>query len=258
VLLRWLNQRRSLGSVIAAWREVLPGDSDFGDPLSTVGSAPARVLARQAWSASNQGQFSALAEAGLAVLQVADWVGEDLRPGGFDDDVAILFTDLVGFSTWALDAGDRDSLKTLRSVDAVVTSVVTEHGGEVVKRLGDGTMAVFEDCPGAFEAAKDAITAGRDVGADGYEPRLRAGLHFGAPQPIAGDFIGVDVNVAARLCEAAAADEILVSEAILEGLDGDRPKLRSRSARELDGVPPELGLYSYQLEDTRANARASR
>ena len=250
-MLRWLNERRSLQSVIAAWREVLPGDSDFGDPLSTMGSAPAKVLARQAWSA-NEGQFGALAEVGLAILQVADWVGEDLRPGGFDGEVAILFTDLVGFSSWALTAGDDDSLKALRAIDAVVTAVVAEHRGEVVKRLGDGTMAVFDDCPRALAAATDAIAAGRDVAADGYRPRLRAGLHFGAPQPIGEDFLGVDVNVAARLCEAAEADEILVSETVVEGLNGETDRLERRSARELDGVPPSLALFSYALDPDKS------
>src|SRR4051812_16393036 len=123
--LRWLNERRSLLTLIHAWRDVLPGDSDFGDPLSTTGSDPARVLARQAWAA-NEGRWSALAELGLAVLQVADWAGEDLRARGADSEVGILFTDLVGFSSWALKAGDEESLKALRAIDAVVSSCVDE------------------------------------------------------------------------------------------------------------------------------------
>jgi hypothetical protein len=76
--MRWLNRRRSLVSVVRAGRQVLPGDSDFGDPMSTVGTSPPRVLGRRA-GALNQGRLSILAEISLAGLQVADWLGEDLR-----------------------------------------------------------------------------------------------------------------------------------------------------------------------------------
>ena len=90
--------------------------------MSTTGSDPARILARRAWSAS-EGRWSALSELGLGVLQVADWVGADLRAGERDTQMAILFTDLVGFSSWALTVGDEDSLEALRQIDAIVTMI---------------------------------------------------------------------------------------------------------------------------------------
>src|SRR2546423_10553592 len=78
--LGWLSSRRSVLQVIRTTRELLPGDPSFGDPMSTTGSEPARVLARRAWSAGD-GRWGAISELGLAVLQVADWVGGELRPG---------------------------------------------------------------------------------------------------------------------------------------------------------------------------------
>ena len=228
--------------MIRAARELLPGDPSFGDPISTTGSDPARVLARRAWSA-DEGRFSALSELGLAVLQVADWAGADLRPGQRDTEVAILFTDLVGFSSWALSVGDEDSLEALRRIDAVVTAIVSDHEGEVVKRLGDGTMAVFADAGSALFAAEACMKELPRVKCDGYEPRMRAGLHFGKPQPIGIDYLGVDVNIAARLCEAAQPNEVLLSEAVRSHLHG-RKGLNRPPKRELDGVPKGLGIYS--------------
>src|SRR3954464_3576115 len=166
--LGWLSSRRSLLQVIRTWREVLPGDPGFGDPMSTTGSDPARVLARRAWS-SNESRWSALSELGLAVLQVADWAGADLRPGQSDIEVAIMFTDLVGFSSWALSVGDEDSLEALRRIDATITAVVEEHEGDVVKRLGDGTMAVFADAGCALLAAEACVHEVSDVTCDGYD-----------------------------------------------------------------------------------------
>src|SRR3954469_10364154 len=240
----WLNGRNSLAEVVRAGRELLPGDSRFGDPLSTAGAEPAQVLARRAWAASG-GHWTVLAELGLATLQVADWLG----PGARDtaEDAAGLFTDRVGYSSWAVAAGDENSLEALRRVDAVVTGAVEDAGGEVVKRLGDGSMAVFSDGGRALEAARSAMRAAHDLQIDGYEPELRAGLHCGSPQPIGGDFIGIDVNIAARLCEAAEPNEILMTDRIATAVeDGVSPE--PRPARPLRGVPENLDLYGVRVD----------
>ena len=57
--------------------------------------------------------------------------------------MAPLFTDLVGFSAWALHAGDAAVLELLREVGAEVEALITGHEGRIVKRLGDGLMATF-------------------------------------------------------------------------------------------------------------------
>jgi adenylate cyclase len=243
---RWLNERRSLTTMVRAWRELLPGDPDFGDPLSTTGNDPTKLLARRAY-ALNSSRWSVAGEMGLAALQVADWLGEDLVAGSRDDEVAILFTDLVGFSSWALEAGDAQSLELLRRVDAAVSACVEELGGQVIKRLGDGTMAVFNDPSAGVEAACDALTAGHGVSTDGYDARLRAGLHYGTPRAIGSDYIGIDVNIAARLCEAASANEVLMSEAVKKRLAGDARKLENRVLEELDGVPSALETYAVRV-----------
>jgi len=238
--LSWLDARRSHRPGIAALRQILPGDSRFGDPLSTSGTDPTHVVARRVWVRGTR-HFSAAREIGLAVLQVADWLSPG--PSSAPAPVAIVFTDLVGFSSWALRAGDEKSLDLLRSVDAAVTAAFHERRGMVVKRLGDGTMAVFDDSSVAAEACEAAIAATSQLESNGYRPRLRAGLHFGRPHAIGGDYIGVDVNIASRLCEAAAPQQVLVSEAAYEDLDGVH--LRTEPERgPLRGAPADLKIYS--------------
>jgi adenylate cyclase len=109
-------------------------------------------------------------------------------------------------------------------------------------------MAVFPDPASSVEAARTALAAGASVDADGYDTCLRAGLHYGTPQAIGSDYIGVDVNIAARLCEAAAANEVLVSEAVQRRLDGDARKLDRRTIEELDGVPTALQTYALTVD----------
>ena len=52
--------------------------------------------------------------------------------------MAVMFTDLVGFSSWALKAGDEPALELLRQVGACVETIIAKHDGRIVKRLGDG------------------------------------------------------------------------------------------------------------------------
>ena len=121
-----------------------------------------------------------------------------------------------------------------------------EHGGEIVKRLGDGMMAVFGDPADALAAVTEACTRLDAVEADGYKPQIRAGIHVGRPRKIGGDYLGVDVNIAARVAEEAAGDEVLVSDRALEALDGDALKAKRKRLFRAKGVPDEIGVYSVK------------
>src|ERR1700735_1662404 len=115
-------------------RRRLPGDEKFGDPLSTAGRAPVEVIARGV-SALQPGRESVAKELGLSALQVWQSVSEAAGRGRGDLEMALLFTDLVGFSSWALHAGDAAVLELLREVGAAVESVIVRHDGRIVKRL---------------------------------------------------------------------------------------------------------------------------
>lgn len=67
-----------------------------------------------------------------------------------------------------------------------------------------------------------------------------AGLHVGRPRRLGGDYLGVDVTVAARVAEEAKGDELLVSDRALEHLDHDGVDVgRSRRVR-VKGVPKDV------------------
>ncbi len=81
--------------------------------------------------------------------------------GGLE--MALLFTDLVGFSSWALTVGDAAVLELLGEVGSAVEARITAHEGRIVKRLGDGLMASFLSAESAVEAALDAHDPVRDI-----------------------------------------------------------------------------------------------
>jgi len=123
-------------------RRLLPGDDRYGDALSTSGErGPARI--GRLVSDVESERPSALRELGLGALQAWQALSEAQGRGRGTADVAILFTDIVKFSAWALEAGDEAALELLRQVAGVEDEAISAHGGSLVKRLGDGSMSVF-------------------------------------------------------------------------------------------------------------------
>ena len=231
---------------LAQWvRKRLPGDTEFGDALSTTGDDASLVLARRLSDLSAQ-RPSAMRELGLGALQVWQALSEAQGRGRGTQELAILFTDLVEFSAWALEAGDEAALKLLREVGACEDAAVSAHGGRVVKRLGDGMMAVFSDAESAIRAAREACQKVGEVRAAGYRPSLRAGVHLGRPRKVGSDYLGVDVNIAARVAEGAKGGEILVSSAVCERLDESEFSFKRRRRFKAKGAPKELEVFSVE------------
>src|SRR3954469_15090344 len=126
--LRRLDAAPRLQRLARALRGKLPGDELYGDPLSVAGDDPPGVLGRRLAALSAQ-RPSALREVGFGALQVWQTLSEAQGRGHGDRELAILFTDLVGFSSWALDAGDTLALDLLRQVGQCLEPIVAEDGG---------------------------------------------------------------------------------------------------------------------------------
>jgi adenylate cyclase len=183
---------------------------------------------------------SALREIGKGALQAWQALSEAQRRRRGTADVAILFTDLVGFSDWALEAGDEAALEVLRRVGDAEQRTVSGNRGAVVKRLGDGAMAVFSESDQAVSAALDAQKEIAKIDVDGYQPTQRAGVHKGTPRKVKGDFLGVDVNIAARVGDCAQGGEVLISGPVREELQGRRFKFGASRPLDAPGAPPDL------------------
>ena len=234
-----LDGQSSLLEAARTLRKRLPGDEKFGDPLSTAGRAPVEVLARGV-SALRPEPESVSRELGLAGLQVWQSISEATGRGRGHQEMALLFTDLVGFSSWALDAGDEEALELLRAVGTAVEAAILCHEGRIVKRLGDGLMATFLRPSSAVSAALEANDSLRNVQLNGYQPRMRAGIHLGRPRKIGGDYLGVDVNIAARVAAAAKADQVLISDAVLARIEREGLSFGRGKRLKADGAPRRL------------------
>lgn len=227
-------------------RQLLPGDDRYGDSLSTADTRVPEKIGRLVFEAEPE-RPSALRELGLGALQAWQALSEAQGRGRGKVDLAILFTDIVGFSSWALDAGDEAALELLRQVATAEDAAISSHRGNLVKRLGDGAMAVFSS---AEEAVQSALQAQGQLGrieVHGHTPTLRAGVHLGRPRKVGRDYLGVDVNIAARIGETAKGGEVLVSEAARQTLDPETFKFGRNRRLRAAGAPSELSICRVAL-----------
>lgn len=250
----WLNRTTNDVRVIDLVRRVrraLPGDPEFGDPLSTAGDGGPQAAARAADRLMGD-RSAASREVSLGALQVWQALNERISRAPSNAEATLVFTDLVGFSTWSLRSGDDATLTLLRRVSQAVEPPLLDSGGRIVKRMGDGLMAVFRDPLVAVSAVLKAQEAIETVEVNGFTPRMRAGIHTGRPQRLADDWLGVDVNIAARVMERAVKGGIVVSGTTIERIDpADLDGLgavikrarRQVLAAKSSGVPPDLVMY---------------
>jgi len=141
-----------------------------------------------------------------------EWSGREAASG--EPEVAFLATDIESStSLWETNPGAMRS--ALDRHDAILHRTIADHGGRVVKTLGDGFYAVFAK-PGAALAA--ARAAQRALAAEPWPPatpiRVRMALHMGPAHARAGDYFGPTVNRVARLLAAAHGGQTLLTEAM--------------------------------------------
>ncbi|HET6909210.1 MAG TPA: adenylate/guanylate cyclase domain-containing protein [Mycobacteriales bacterium] len=242
---RGVNRRQAAIDAVRRLRRALPGDPGFGDPLSAAGADSAAMVARLADRLFDEAP-RVTHEAALGVLQLWHAGMQRVGRGQQSSELTLLFTDVVSFSAWALQAGDEAALVLLRELAKAQEPAVLAHRGRVVKRLGDGLMAAFPSPQLAFDAVVDARERLELIEVAGFRPVIRAGLHTGRPQVIGGDYLGVDVNVTARLMQRAGAGETLVSETTLAGLDPEQVNTRRKKTfvfTRTKGVPDDLAVY---------------
>jgi adenylate cyclase len=243
---RELNEHERVLDAVARLRRRLPGDDRLGDPLSTSDQGRDATLTRRIARLAGQTTGGAVHELGMGALQVWQAAAERNNRGRGTVDLTIVFTDLVGFSHWALEAGDAATLLLLREVGGALEPAVTRNRGTVVKWLGDGMMAVFRhpiDALHAVERGRDALDG---IEIAGYQPHIRAGMHVGRPRKVGADYLGVDVNIAARVSQAAGTDELLASGAAVDAMDPDAIEAKRRKRFRAKGVPPELEVHAVR------------
>lgn len=166
---------------------------------------------------------------------------------------AILSLDVVGYSRM-MQGGSNSLLKTLNSLYRdLVTPVVEQRNGRVVKLLGDGALIEFPSAGKALEAAIAIQTQLRDPDQPYMVPeriQLRAGLHVGDVTVEGDDIFGDGVNIAARLQAAAEPGGVLVSRMLCDLAGSDFTKrLHGEGLHTFKGIVQPIEVLSVDFTD---------
>lgn len=158
---------------------------------------------------------------------------------------SVLFTDIVGSTTRAAELGDRAWRELLERHDELVERTVSEHGGRVVKHIGDGALSAF-DGPAMAMRCAEALNEGiAELGI-----HLRSGIHTGECELIGEDLGGLAVHIGARVGALAGPGEIVVSSTVKELVIGSDMQFTDRGEHELKGVPGSWHLYTLGKQRT--------
>jgi class 3 adenylate cyclase len=150
-----------------------------------------------------------------------------------------MFADLCGYTEYTVRYGDERSAELAVGFHRLVAAIAAEESGELVKASGDGAMLRIDDCRRAITVA---VRIKASCALLGY-PLVRIGIDTGPAVSRSGDWYGTTVNTAARLADAAAPGEMLMTERarMALGVDERGPaegvETVRRGRRRLKGLP---------------------
>lgn len=166
----------------------------------------------------------------------------------------VLFADLRGSTGLFETLGNAEAAAVVTQSVGLMVQIIDGCTGSVIKTLGDGLMATFEDAQDAIDAADEMHDSLERIVAE--TPRrgarlpalkLQVAVAQGEVVQLGGDCFGDAVNVAARLLDRAGDNETLATQQVLEGLEAeDRGRFRSLSKLQLRGRQEAVQVYRLE------------
>ncbi len=164
----------------------------------------------------------------------------------------VVFADVVGSTGLYKSLGDTAAARLMTQVTQAAGETIAQHHGQVVKTLGDGLLAVFDDNAAAVQACCDAqrrLASWTHESSAPVSVPLKIGVSRGPVVLTPGDCFGDAVNAAARLSGSAAGGQILLGEAVTDALPLDlQARLRSLGSIFLRGYEQPVPVHQIEWD----------
>lgn len=153
--------------------------------------------------------------------------------------LAVGFVDLSGFTARSGELSPDELLQLVVAFESAAVDLVSEHGGRLIKVIGDEVMFSTIDADTACDIAVGLLDRAATWGVG-----ARGGVARGPVVTSGGDVYGPTVNLASRIVDAAVPGEVLVNEAVTRAA----PQLRFEAAgrRQLKGFAEPVRLWSLE------------
>ena len=198
---------------LAEWQAALLADVALGtdNPTATLTDLADQVLPKvERLQSYVWRRHLASAGARLATVETATATAVPL---------AVAFVDIVGFTSRSKAMSEGELVQWLEYFESECSGLVVDHGGRVIKNIGDEVLFVADHVEAAAEATLRMTERGEDE--DDEFPSVRGGLAYGDVVARLGDVFGPTVNIASRLTSVARPCTVLVDDGVQRALAGE-------------------------------------
>jgi adenylate cyclase len=119
------------------------------------------------------------------------------------------FADVVSFTSFVRRMSERQLARLVQRFELLASDVITEHGGRVIKTVGDEVLFVHTEAAAASAIALDLVDA---MAEDELLPPVRVGLAHGRVVSRLGDVFGMTVNKASRITAVTPSGHVYVDD----------------------------------------------
>ncbi|WP_170766568.1 adenylate/guanylate cyclase domain-containing protein [Ruegeria lacuscaerulensis] len=164
-----------------------------------------------------------------------------------------MIVDMVGYSAMMSD-NQTIAIEAVRELNKhQLEPVLSEFGGEVLKRMGDGWIIAFSSISAALNGAIQIQTNLHNH----RGPKLRIGCHLGEIIDDDDDFYGAGVNITQRIQSESPPGGLMVSEDLYRQLSRDQAKLlQDAGSFSLKNIPQAMRLYQWRPSPAASHKHA--
>ena len=170
--------------------------------------------------------------------------------------VTFVFSDMEGSTRLVHDLGPATFAQILGQHNAILRDAFAGHDGVERGSQGDSFMVMFREAPAAVSAAAEAqVALDKADWAGDATVRVRMGMHTGIGTLGGDDYVGVDVNRAARIAALAHGGQVLLSDATRALAEADLPpgaSLRPLGEVELKDLSRPERVHQLVIDGLRS------
>lgn len=175
-----------------------------------------------------------------------------------DQEVAILFADVVGSTQLYEQYGDIKASETVAHCLDVMKDATHQFNGKVIKTIGDEVMSTFpnvDDAMGAASQMQARLSDNENQGDDHIPVSIRIGCHFGPVVEEQNDIFGSAVHTANRMTSQAKAGQIVISGSSVDRMSGEwRAQTRQIDVATVRGRLDEVALFELLWQPEEATS----
>ena len=158
-----------------------------------------------------------------------------------------MFTDIVGYSSM-VSRDEKGAMKLLSMHDKIIEPILSDHGGQIIKKIGDSIFARFKSPVEGIDTAikiQKKLKKRNSISDSQHKFQIRIGIHTGSVIEKNNDLFGHDVNLCSRIESIAPRGGIAASNEIINACGGDNTSfsIRKMGHVKLKNIPDPQPIY---------------